>query len=91
MTSLFLEFGPDLPISIMSQYYPVIKHKDMNLNRTVSLDEFEEVYEHAGELGFKRMFIQFPERRKSLEEEGHLPFLPDFTRERPFLGDKTSC
>ncbi len=28
LTTLFIEFGPRLPISLMSQYHPVVRHRD---------------------------------------------------------------
>ena len=61
LTALFVEFGPDLPVSLMSQYHPVIHHEDLDLNRTVTVREFETVHGHAEQLGFKHMFVQFPE------------------------------
>jgi putative pyruvate formate lyase activating enzyme len=83
LTMLFLEFGPDLPLSIMSQYYPVIHQKDPELNRFIHQKEFERVYDHVQELGFTRLFVQFPSQDQNLSEEVH-PFLPDFQQEQPF-------
>jgi len=83
LTSLFIEFGPDLPVSIMSQYHPVLKQKDPDLNRRISPNEFEAVLSHAEALGFENLFVQFPEETHRQNEEGP-PFLPDFEKHRPF-------
>lgn len=83
LTSLFIEFGKNLPLSLMSQYHPVHTLDDTTLNRFVYEEEFNTVFSHAQELGFKHLFVQFPE--KSLN---HLPqtspYLPDFKAEKPF-------
>ncbi|MBW1916264.1 MAG: radical SAM protein, partial [Deltaproteobacteria bacterium] len=60
LTTLFLEFGSKLPLSIMSQYIPVLRHKDKDLNRVLTQEEFDKVYAHALDLGFERLFVQFP-------------------------------
>ena len=83
LTILFIEFGPDLPLSLMSQYQPVLQNKDSNLNRPLRRVEFDEVFDHAKQLGFTRMYVQFPE-----SSEGRLgkrpPFVPDFRNGQPF-------
>ncbi len=86
LDALFLEFGAGIPISLMSQYHPVIMHDDDDMNRFLALNEFEAVYSHALELGLKNMFVQFPAGfdNKSMEES---EFLPDFNREAPFKGN----
>jgi putative pyruvate formate lyase activating enzyme len=83
LTSLFLEFGEKLPISIMSQYYPVHDQINMDLNRVVSSGEFGRVYAHALELGFSQLYVQFPDeaRKKDIPKS---PFLPDFLKKNPF-------
>jgi putative pyruvate formate lyase activating enzyme len=81
---LFLEFGSDLPISLMSQYHPVIDHEDGNMNRAISDEEFELVYSHALDLGFKNMFVQFPGKYNA---EARPDFLPDFNLNSPFKGN----
>ena len=87
LNTLFLEFGPSIPISLMSQYHPVIKHDDNDMNRFLSVNEFDAVYSHVLELGLKNMFVQFPagydQRSKEKSE-----FLPDFNKENPFKGNK---
>jgi putative pyruvate formate lyase activating enzyme len=83
LTTLFLEFGSGLPLSLMSQYAPVRPQKLGDLNRSVKIDEFDRVYRHALELGFERLFVQFPEERSS-GPTCRTPFLPDFRRDDPF-------
>lgn len=84
LTMLYTEFGKELPLSLMSQYYPVRQHRFTFLNRTVTEQEFQVVYQHALGLGFKNMFVQFPDTNTS-----ERPFLPDFTRSHPFAGNIT--
>jgi putative pyruvate formate lyase activating enzyme len=83
LTSLFVEFGRGLPLSLMSQYHPTVCQKDENLNRFVLKDEFERVYSHAMELGFEYLFVQFPDK-----DPGQRPkrssFFPDFREPDPF-------
>ncbi|MFN3534544.1 MAG: radical SAM protein, partial [Desulfatiglandales bacterium] len=75
---LFCEFGRSLPISLMSQYCPVIPQRDQSLNRTVTEEEFSTVLGHALELGFLNLFFQYP-------EEGLTKlYLPDFESQDPF-------
>ena len=83
LTSLFVEFGRDLPISIMSQYHPVLGQAYDFLNRFISEDEFEQVYSHARELGFVHMFVQFPVRDRESSRSSS-SFLPDFRDTEPF-------
>jgi putative pyruvate formate lyase activating enzyme len=83
LTTLFVEFGRRLPLSLMSQYVPVIANRDQDLNRLVSKEEFDLVYSHARDLGFEHLFLQFPERDAS-SRQGISPFLPDFTKAQPF-------
>ena len=85
LTMLFLEFGPDLPLSLMSQYAPVASLLPEGLDRTVFPVEFQRVLEHALELGFRRVLYQPLTRPSTANSER--PFLPDFTRKRPFLGN----
>jgi putative pyruvate formate lyase activating enzyme len=81
LDTLFLEFGEDLPLSLMSQYHPVINHEDGNMNRTIRTEEFDTVYSHALDLGFRNMFVQFPDE---YDEETSPGFLPDFNLKSPF-------
>ena len=83
LTALFLEFGQDIPISLMSQYHPVTFHKDPDMNRRITREEFDTVYQHALDLGLKNMFVQFPVG----PTHGNPPFLPDFNEDEPFQGN----
>ncbi len=85
LTSLFIEFGADLPISLMSQFTPIQRQKFTELNRKITSQEFNKVYEYTQNLGFKNLFVQFP-AQKSESSENPL-FLPDFTQNRPFKGN----
>jgi len=89
LTSMFLEFGSGLPISLMSQYHPVIRHKDPDMNRRITGEEFDRVYQHALNLGLKNLFVQFPERAAD-QSQDNLRFLPDFQEEEPFPGNSQS-
>jgi len=84
LTTMFVEFGPGLPLSLMSQYHPVLHHDDPDLNRRVTRDEFDAVLSHATGLGFEHLFVQFPETDKA-RPAGVSPFLPDFEKPKPFL------
>ena len=84
LSMLFVEFGRELPISLMSQYVPVQKFPPGSpLNRHVTRDEFQAVFLHARELGFRNLFVQYPE-----EVTGDMQrFLPDFRVVNPFPGN----
>ena len=84
LTTLFLEFGSGLPISLMSQYFPATDNDNKDLNRTINQEEFDAVYNHAMELGFRHMFIQFPDKKACKTDRDSLPFLPDFSRKNVF-------
>ncbi len=86
ITTLFLEFGKKLPLSLMSQYRPVIPQKYRKLDREISVEEFDAVYRHALELGFEHLFVQFPEAGNRREPALN-PFLPDFGNENPFRNE----
>jgi len=86
LTTLFIEFGPSLPISLMSQYHPLGRNRMDSLNRFLSVAEFEAVYHHAQELGFETLFVQFPEMNAG--PDGPSPFVPDFERAEPFEGNE---
>ena len=84
LTTLFVEFGPELPVSIMSQYHPALQQKDMDLNRVISEQEFDRVYSHAMDLGFKHLFVQFPDKESQCPPAIPSPFMPDFQKTEPF-------
>ncbi|MBU4319110.1 MAG: radical SAM protein [Proteobacteria bacterium] len=83
LTTLFLEFGKKLPISLMSQYSPVRRYKETALNRRLTHEEFTAVYDHVQDLGFENLFVQFlPE--PSGDDSENTRFLPDFQKSSPF-------
>jgi putative pyruvate formate lyase activating enzyme len=84
LTTLRVEFGPELPLSLMSQYHPVGRTLKGPLKRFVKREEFDAVYAHVRELGFRNLFIQFPTERKEGPSNVRSPFLPDFRKNRPF-------
>jgi putative pyruvate formate lyase activating enzyme len=84
LTTLFLEFGRCLPLSLMSQYCPVVPHDDPNLNRTLAKSEFDLVYAHALDLGFEHLFVQIPEKAPGANAVKRPDFVPDFRLDRPF-------
>lgn len=84
LTTLFVEFGSDVPLSLMSQYYPVGKSLPGQLNRPLKTEEFDVVYAHARDLGFRNLFVQFPESRTGDRSPSPSPFLPDFRKAQPF-------
>lgn len=56
---LFDVFGPDLPLSLMAQYYPAGNAENYpELTRGISPDEYNKVLDCAMGLGFRRVFIQ---------------------------------
>jgi putative pyruvate formate lyase activating enzyme len=83
LSSLFLEFGAHLPISLMSQYRPRTDRLPASLTRPLRREEFDRVYAHVQELGFQNLFVQFPPEGG---DEAEAPFFPDFREERPFRG-----
>ena len=83
LTTLFLEFGSGLPISIMSQYHPVLPQKDQNLNRSLMKNEFDQVFSHVKDLGFERLFVQFLDQNSTGKPQA-APFVPDFRKDQPF-------
>ncbi|MFH0844296.1 MAG: radical SAM protein [Pseudomonadota bacterium] len=89
LTMLFLEFGPDLPLSLMSQYSPVLPLEDEDLNRTLRRGEFDRVFSHALDLGFEHLFVQYPDDGPT-NPTNLSPLLPDFRLPDPFSGKK-SC
>jgi putative pyruvate formate lyase activating enzyme len=81
---LFVEFGKNLPLSLMSQYVPIRRFPEAPfLDRLVGQDEVSEVFAHTQRLGFKNVFVQHPEEVHSAAR----PFLPDFSSSVPFPGN----
>jgi putative pyruvate formate lyase activating enzyme len=78
--SFLANLSPDIHVSIMSQYSPQYKARDFpEINRTLTVDEYDEITNYALELGLENAFIQ------KLESQAH--YLPDFDRKRPFKRD----
>jgi len=84
LTTLFLEFGSRLPLSLMSQYCLVVPHEDPNLNRPLTREEFDRVYAHALDLGFEHLYVQIPEEAQAANPDTRPAFVPDFRLGRPF-------
>jgi putative pyruvate formate lyase activating enzyme len=74
---LLADLSPDMFVSIMSQYAPQYKARgDPRLNRTLTQPEYDEIMDHALDLGLENAFIQ--------ELESQEQCVPDFARESPF-------
>lgn len=89
LSMLRIEFGKDLPLSIMSQYTPIVPQKIDDLNRYLEKDEYQRVCHHAIELGFRNLFIQSipgDDGKRSLKIG-----IPDFTKDQPFIWDHGSA
>jgi len=66
------EYGDDIYLSLMNQYTPMYKAKEMPpLNRRLTTFEYESVVDFASSLGMKNVYVQ--ERRAASEE-----YVPDF-------------
>ncbi|MDD2228448.1 MAG: hypothetical protein PHY48_03445 [Candidatus Cloacimonetes bacterium] len=53
------EIGTEISISLMGQYYPAGKASEYNeLNRGITMQEYQSVVDTAQELGFSNIFIQ---------------------------------
>lgn len=75
------EFGKLLPLSVMSQFHPVpecIERK--HLRRGISREEHGKVRDLVYELGFQHVYLQ--------EIPDTADFLPDFSLEEPFEGNR---
>ena len=78
---LHAEFGSDLPLSVMSQFHPVPACHELGcLNRPVAADEYRRVCDRVLDLGFHQVFLQ--------PESGDTAFLPNFSHEQPFAGNR---
>jgi putative pyruvate formate lyase activating enzyme len=84
LTTLRVEFGPEMPLSLMSQYHPVGRTLKGPLKRFLEKEEFDAVCAHVRELGFRNLFVQFPAERNEGLSNVRSPFLPDFGKTRPF-------
>lgn len=69
LDTLYREFGPDLPLSIMSQFRPMPDcHHLGKFERPLHADEYEQVCLSVQALGFNHVFLQ-----EMTAEEGYLP------------------
>lgn len=68
---LYDEYGDNIYISIMNQYTVVNKSKYDNLNRNLTLEEYEEVIDYAYDIGVRCAYIQEGDACKE-------SFIPDF-------------
>ena len=67
----------NLHVSLMSQYEPVFKAKELpGLDRSLYPEEFEKVFNHLLKLGLDNGYVQ--------ELSSHKVFMPDFTKVNPF-------
>ena len=71
---LYDTYKDNIFISIMNQYTPVNKTEYPNLNRILSLEEYDEVIDYAYDLGVRNAFIQEGETCKE-------SFIPRFDNE----------
>jgi putative pyruvate formate lyase activating enzyme len=71
------ELSPATHVSIMSQYSPQHRAAEYpEINRLLTVREYDEITDRALELGLENTFIQ------KLDSRDH--YLPDFHRDRPF-------
>jgi len=79
---LHREFGPGIPLSIMSQFQPVQKSRaPQPFHRALRSTEYDQVLALAEELGFEKVYTQ--------EFTEETVFLPDFTDPQdPFPGNQ---
>lgn len=69
---LYETYGNNIIISIMNQYTPIdVIDKYPNLNRKLSVDEYEEIIDYACDLGMEKAFVQEGETQDK-------SFIPDF-------------
>ncbi len=80
LSSLFVEFGSELPLSLMSQYRPLLR-LEAPFDRELHASEFYQVLSHAESLGFTHLFVQYP------QEDRVDGFVPDFAEDQPFKGN----
>ena len=74
------EFGPLLPLSVMSQFQPVERCIErQHLDRVLTTQEYRRVCDAVEELGFQHVFLQ--------PYSGDPDFMPDFDRKEPFAGN----
>jgi len=72
-----VNLSTQVPVSLMSQYYPCTTVPD-EINRRITDEEYEKVLARAEEIGFENLYLQ----PATFETEDHM--LPDFERDDPF-------
>jgi putative pyruvate formate lyase activating enzyme len=79
---LHKEFGPGLPLSVMSQFRPVPEcSRKKKMDRSLQAKEYEQVLGLVEKLGFEKVYTQ------ELKEE--TAFMPDFKDPQdPFPGNR---
>jgi putative pyruvate formate lyase activating enzyme len=83
LDALHARFGVELPLSVMSQYRPTLRCRDQDVfARTLKSREYERVCDRVVELGFEHVFIQ--------PDFGDDGFFPDFSKDQPFAGNRSS-
>jgi putative pyruvate formate lyase activating enzyme len=81
LKNLYREFGPQIPLSVMAQYYPARPGLPPPFNRPLTWTDYQPVYDLVQELGFNNLFLQYPQAAAD--------FVPDFSQKRPFKGNKS--
>ena len=61
---LFDSYGNNIYLSIMNQYTPVRRCKYLELNNTVSEEEYDEIIDYAYDLGVRKCFVQDKESQE---------------------------
>ncbi len=66
-------FGKDTYVSIMAQYFPEYKAKDLeDINRKITLEEYTDIAQFVDKLGFTNGFMQ------DYSQEDETKYVPDF-------------
>ena len=80
VTHLHAQFGPDLPLSIMSQYTPIpALRPPPPFDRRLAHEEYDRVLDVVERLDFEHVFFQ------PMDDDDDDPFLPDFRAQNPFF------
>ncbi len=74
---MIASLSPAIPVSLMSQYTPQFRAANHpEINRRINAEEYYELVDYAGSLGFKTLFTQ------DISSQDH--YLPDFEKNSPF-------
>lgn len=75
------DFSPDIYVSLLSQYTPLYKaHHFPEINRSLRIDEYDEIMDYALSVGLENVFIQ--------DLESNDLGIPDFNLKSPFVFQK---